>query len=162
LPAVIALIAENAGHVKAVQEMTRNDLDPYMGRAIFADGVATVLASSVGGPPTTTYAENISILAVTRVYSTDPYYVTAGVAIVVGLGPRLGALVYVIPAGVVAGITVIWYGVISLLGARIWVENRVDFGNALALVPIAAGLMAGIGNVSLSLTDSFQVSGIAL
>ncbi|KUP97169.1 uracil-xanthine permease family protein [Thermobifida cellulosilytica] len=162
LPAVIALIAENAGHVKAVQEMTRDDLDPYMGRAILADGVATVLASSVGGAPTTTYAENIGVMAVTRVYSTAAYYVAAVVAILVGLCPKFGALVYAIPEGVIGGITVILYGMIGLLGAKIWVENRVDFANPLVLVPIAAGLIAGIGNVSLTFTDSFQISGIAL
>ncbi len=63
LPAVIALVAENAGHVKAVGEMTKRNLDPVMGRAVFADGVGTVLASSVGGSPTTTYAENIGVMA---------------------------------------------------------------------------------------------------
>ncbi|MEY9212868.1 nitrate reductase [Thermobifida halotolerans] len=162
LPAVIALIAENAGHVKAVQEMTRDDLDPYMGRAILADGVATVLASSVGGAPTTTYAENIGVMAVTRVYSTAAYYVAAVVAILFGLCPKFGALVAATPEGVIGGITVILYGMIGLLGAKIWVENRVDFGNPLVLVPIAAGLIAGIGNVSVAFTESFQISGIAL
>jgi xanthine/uracil permease len=87
LPAVIALIAENTGHVKAVAEMTKRDLDPYMGRAIAADGVATVVATSVGGSPTTTYAENIGVMAATRVYSTAAYYVAAVVAILLGLCP---------------------------------------------------------------------------
>ena len=77
LPGVIALIAENTGHVKAVAEMTKTDLDPVMGRAIAADGVGTVLASAVGGSPTTTYAENIGVMAATRVYSTAAYYVAA-------------------------------------------------------------------------------------
>src|SRR4051795_615059 len=93
LPAVIALIAENAGHVKAVGEMTKRDLDPLLGRAIFADGVGTVVASSVGGSPTTTYAENIGVMAATRVYSTAAYYVAAIVAILLGLCPKFGALV---------------------------------------------------------------------
>ena len=70
LPGVIALIAENTGHVKAVAEMTGDDLDPYMGRAIGADGFATALASAFGGSPTTTYAENIGVMGATRVYST--------------------------------------------------------------------------------------------
>src|SRR4051795_446703 len=88
LPAVIALIAENTGHVKAVAEMTGSDLDPYMGRAIAADGVGTALASAVGGSPTTTYAENIGVMAATRVYSTAAYYVAAVVAILFGLSPK--------------------------------------------------------------------------
>jgi uracil-xanthine permease len=162
LPAVIALIAENTGHVKAVAEMTKADLDPYMGRAIAADGVGTVIASSVGGSPTTTYAENIGVMAATRVYSTAAYYVAAIVAIVFGLSPKFGALVSSVPGGVLGGITVVLYGMIGLLGAKIWKENGVDFGNPINLVPVAAGIVIGIGDVKLVFTDSFTLSGIAL
>ena len=84
LPAIIALIAENTGHVKAVAEMTGADLDHVMGRAIAADGVATAVASSVGGSPTTTYAENIGVMAATRIYSTAAYVVAAFIAIIFG------------------------------------------------------------------------------
>jgi uracil-xanthine permease len=162
LPAVIALIAENAGHVKAVGEMTKRDLDPLLGRAIFGDGVATVVASSVGGSPTTTYAENIGVMAATRVYSTAAYYVAAIVAILLGLCPKFGALVASTPGGVLGGITVILYGMIGLLGAKIWKENRVDFANPINLVPLAAGIIIGIGNVALVFTDTFSLTGIAL
>ncbi|MFC7594435.1 uracil-xanthine permease family protein [Terrabacter sp. GCM10028922] len=162
LPAVIALIAENTGHVKAVAEMTKADLDPYMGRAIAADGVGTALASSVGGSPTTTYAENIGVMAATRVYSTAAYYVAAAVAIVFGLSPKFGALVASVPGGVLGGITVVLYGMIGLLGAKIWKENGVDFGNPINLVPVAAGIVIGIGNVSLVFTSDFSLGGIAL
>ena len=162
LPAVIALIAENTGHVKAVAEMTKTDLDPVMGRAIAADGVGTVLATSVGGSPTTTYAENIGVMAATRVYSTAAYYVAAIVAILFGLSPKFGALVASTPGGVLGGITVVLYGMIGLLGAKIWKENNVDFGNPINLVPVAAGIIIGIGNVSLTFSDEFSLSGIAL
>jgi uracil-xanthine permease len=162
LPAVIALIAENTGHVKAVAEMTKADLDPYMGRAIAADGIGTVIASSVGGSPTTTYAENIGVMAATRVYSTAAYYVAAIVAIVFGLSPKFGALVASVPGGVLGGITVVLYGMIGLLGAKIWKENGVDFGNPINLVPIAAGIVIGIGGVSLVFTSDFTLGGIAL
>jgi uracil-xanthine permease len=162
LPAVIALIAENTGHVKAVAEMTDRDLDPVMGRAIAADGVGTVLASAVGGSPTTTYAENIGVMAATRVYSTAAYYVAALVAIVFGLSPKFGALVSATPGGVLGGITVVLYGMIGLLGAKIWKENRVDFANPVNLVPVAAGIIIAIGNTSLKITDNFELSGIAL
>jgi xanthine/uracil permease len=131
LPGVIALIAENTGHVRAVAEMTGDNLDPYMGRAIFADGLGTALASSVGGSPTTTYAENIGVMAAT-------------------------------PGGVLGGITVVLYGMIGLLGAKIWLENRVNFANSINLVPIAAGLIAGIGGVTMGFGSSFSLSGIAL
>jgi uracil-xanthine permease len=162
LPAVIALIAENAGHVKAVAEMTGADLDPVMGRAIAADGVGTVIASAVGGSPTTTYAENIGVMAATRVYSTAAYYVAAIVAIGFGLSPKFGALVASTPGGVLGGITVVLYGMIGLLGAKIWKENDVDFGNPVNLVPLAAGIVIAIGNTSIRFTDTFTLGGIAL
>jgi uracil-xanthine permease len=162
LPAVIALIAENTGHVKAVAAMTETDLDPYLGRAIAADGVGTVLASAVGGSPTTTYAENIGVMAATRIYSTAAYFVAAIVAILFGLCPKFGALVAATPGGVLGGITVVLYGMIGLLGAKIWIENRVDFGDPVNLVPVAAGIILAIGNVTLKITDDFPLQGIAL
>jgi uracil-xanthine permease len=162
LPAVIALVAENTGHVKAVAAMTKRDLDPYMGRAIAADGVGTVLASAVGGSPTTTYAENIGVMAATRVYSTAAYYVAAIVAILLGLCPKFGALIFAIPGGVLGGITVVLYGMIGLLGVKIWKENRVDFANPINLVPLAAGIIIAIGNVTMVFSDTFSLGGIAL
>jgi uracil-xanthine permease len=162
LPAVIALIAENTGHVKAVAEMTHRDLDPVMGRAIAADGIGTVIASAVGGSPTTTYAENIGVMAATRVYSTAAYYVAAVVAILFGLCPKFGAVVSATPGGVLGGITVVLYGMIGLLGAKIWKENGVDFANPVNLVPVAAGIIIAIGDTSLKLSDNFSLSGIAL
>ncbi len=162
LPVVIALIAENTGHVKAVAEMTREPLDAYMGRAIAADGGASVLATAVGAGPTTTYAENIGVMAATRVYSTAAYVVAAAVAIVFGLSPKFGAVVSATPGGVLGGITVVLYGMIGLLGAKIWKENNVDFGNPVNLVPLAAGIIIGIGGVSLTFSPEFSLGGIAL
>lgn len=162
LPAVIALLAENTGHVKAVAAMTGADLDPVLGRAIAADGLGTVLASAVGGSPTTTYAENIGVMAATRIYSTAAYYVAAVIAILFGLCPKFGQLVAATPGGVLGGITVVLYGMIGLLGAKIWVESRVDFGDPVNLVPVAAGIILAIGNVTLKITDKFPLSGIAL
>jgi uracil-xanthine permease len=162
LPGVIALVAENTGHVKAVAEMTGQDMDPYMGRAIGADGLATAFASAFGGSPTTTYAENIGVMGATRVYSTAAYYVAAGVAVLLGLCPKFGAIVNATPGGVLGGITVVLYGMIGLVGAKIWVENKVDFGDPVNLVGLAAGIIAGVGGVSLVFSDDFQLSGIAL
>ena len=162
IPAVIALVAENTGHVKAVAEMTGHDLDPVMGRAIAGDGIGTAVAATFGGSPTTTYAENIGVMAATRVYSTAAYYVAAAVAILFGLSPKFGALVASIPGGVLGGITVVLYGMIGLLGAKIWKENGVDFANPINLVPLAAGIVIGIGDVKMKVSDDFTLSGIAL
>lgn len=162
LPVVIALIAENTGHVKAVAEMTGASLDADMGRAIAADGLASTIATAVGAGPTTTYAENIGVMAATRVYSSAAYVVAAVVAIGFGFSPKFGAIISATPGGVLGGITVVLYGMIGLLGAKIWKENGVDFGNPVNLVPVAAGIIIGIGNVSLKFTESFTLSGIAL
>lgn len=162
LPVVIALIAENTGHVKAVAEMTGANLDKDMGRAIAADGMGSVFATFVGAGPTTTYAENIGVMAATRVYSTAAYVVASIVAILFGLSPKFGAVISATPGGVLGGITVVLYGMIGLLGAKIWKENKVDFGNPVNLVPAAAGIIMGVGNVSLQISKDFTLSGIAL
>ncbi|NEB95028.1 uracil-xanthine permease family protein [Streptomyces bauhiniae] len=162
LPGVIALLAENTGHIKAVSEMTGQDLDPVLGRGILGDGLATVVSSAVGGAPTTTYAENIGVMAATRVYSTAAYWTAAAVALVFGLCPKFGALVAATPGGVLGGITVVLYGMIGLLGAKIWIKARVDFSDPVNLVPIAAGAVLGIGGVTLQVTSTFSISGIAL
>jgi len=101
-------------------------------------------------------------MAATRVYSTAAYYVAAMVAIVFGLSPKFGAVIAATPGGVLGGITVILYGMIGLLGAKIWIENRVNFANPVNLVPVAAGIIIAIGNTSLVITDEFELSGIAL
>jgi uracil-xanthine permease len=162
LPVVIALIAENTGHVKAVAEMTGENLDGYMGRAIAADGAASMLATFAGAGPTTTYAENIGVMAATRVYSTAAYAVASLVAILFGFSPKFGAVISATPGGVLGGITVVLYGMIGLLGAKIWKENAVDFGNPVNLVPVAAGVIIGIGDVGLNFGGDFSLSGIAL
>ncbi|WP_219463718.1 uracil-xanthine permease family protein [Nonomuraea rhizosphaerae] len=162
LPAVIALIAENIGHVKAVGEMTGTDVDPYVGRAVAADGVATVVTSAVGGSPTTTYAENIGVMAATKVYSTAAYYIAGVIAILFGLSPKFGALVSATPSGVLGGVTVILYGMIGLLGAKIWIENRVNFADPVNMVPIGAGIILAIGPVKHFISGDFRLEGIAL
>ncbi|SOD88100.1 uracil-xanthine permease family protein [Streptomyces sp. Ag109_G2-15] len=162
LPVVIALVAENAGHIKAVGEMTGHRLDDKLGTAISADGVASMLSTAVGGPPNTTYSENIGVMAATRVYSTAAYWAAAGFALLFGVCPKFGAVVAAIPGGVLGGITVILYGMIGLLGAQIWINAKVDLRNPLNLVPAAAGIIIGVGNVSMKFGEHFTLSGIAL
>jgi xanthine/uracil permease len=162
LPVVIVLIAENAGHVKAVAEMTGADLDKDLGRAFMGDGAATTLAGAFGGAGTTTYAENIGVMAATRIYSTAAYMIAAAAAILFGLCPKFGVLVGSIPAGVLGGVTIVLYGMIAILGAKIWVSNRVDFGQTRNLVPAAAGVILGAGDVTLVVSDKVSFGGIAL
>jgi NCS2 family nucleobase:cation symporter-2 len=150
---VLVLVAENVGHVKTVAAMTGKNLDRYLGRALFADGVATTLAGSGGGTATTTYAENIGVMAASRVYSTLAYWVAAVFAVLLGLCPKFGALAASIPAGVLGGAGVVLYGMIGVLGARIWVQNRVNFSSPTNLLTAGVGLILGIGGFSLVLGD---------
>jgi uracil-xanthine permease len=161
LPVVVVLIAENLGHLKAVAAMTGTDLGPVTGRAIAADGVATALAGIGGGSGTTTYAENIGVMAATRVYSTAAYAVAGVTAILLGFSPKFGALVATVPAGVLGGAGVVLYGLIAVLGARIWVENRVDFRDPLNLLVAAPALIIGTADITLRL-GRFSFGGIAL
>ena len=139
LPAVIALIAENLGHVKAVAEMTKTDLDPCWAAPSPPTASAPSSPARSAASPTTTYAENIGVMAATRVYSTAAYFVAAIVAILLGLIPKFGAIVNATPPAVLGGITLVLYGMIGLLGAKIWKENGVDFGDPVNLVAALGG-----------------------
>ena len=148
IPVVLVLIAENVGHVKAVAAMTGKDLDKQMGNALFADGVATTLAGAGGGSGTTTYAENIGVMAATRIYSTAAYWVAGVGAILLSLSPKFGAILSATPAGVLGGVGVALYGMIGVLGAKIWIENKVNFGDSTNLLIAATTLIIGIADMS--------------
>ena len=163
LPVVLVLIAENTGHIKAVASMTGRNLDKSLGRGYMADGAATMLAGLGGGSGTTTYAENIGVMAASKVYSTAAYWVAGAVAVAFGCIPKLGALINTIPVGVLGGVGTVLYGMIAVLGGRIWVENRVNFNNPVNLLPAAIGLVAGAGNYTISADKgNFVLNGIAV
>jgi uracil-xanthine permease len=161
LPVVFVLVAENVGHVKSVAAMTGKDLDHLTGRALLADGLATTLAGVGGGSGTTTYAENIGVMASSRVYSTAAYWVAAATALVLSLSPKFGEVINTIPAGVLGGATTVLYGMIGVLGARIWVQNKVDFSNPVNLTTAAVALVVGIANYTWTAGD-VTFEGIAL
>ncbi len=161
IPVVLVLVAENVGHIKSVALMTERDLDPVMGRALMADGLATTLAGAGGGSGTTTYAENIGVMAATKIYSTAAYWVAATVALLLSFSPKFGELIATVPRGVLGGAGTVLYGMIGLLGVRIWVQNRVDFGNPINLMTAAIALVVGIADYTWTV-GRFQFAGIAL
>jgi uracil-xanthine permease len=162
VPAVLlVLIAENAGHVKAVGAMTETDLDPLIGRTLMADGAATTLAGAFGGSGMTTYAENIGVMGLTRVYSTLAYVIAGVLAIALALLPKFGAVIAAIPVGVLGGAVTVLFGMIAVLGARIWIEARVDFRDPVNLTTAAVALIVGAGNYTLTWGD-YEFAGIAL
>ncbi len=161
VPVVVVLIAENIGHVKSVAAMTGENLDDVTGRALFADGVATTLAGVGGGSGTTTYAENIGVMAATRVYSTAAYAVAGVVALLLSMSPKFGELINTIPPGVLGGAATVLYGMIGVLGARIWVQNRVDFSDPVNLTTAGIALIVGIANYTW-VAGEMRFEGIAL
>jgi putative pyrimidine permease RutG len=158
-PVAIVLVAENLGHVKAVAAMTGRNLDSYLGRAFLGDGLATMVAGAGGGTGVTTYAENIGVMAVTKIYSTLIFLVAAGAAIVLGFSPKFGALIMTIPEPVLGGLSIVVFGLITATGGRIWVENRVDFSRARNLVTAAVTLTVGAGDLALRF-GGFTLGGI--
>ena len=158
-PVVIILIGENLGHVKAVTAMTGRNLDPYMGQAFLGDGIATMVAGSMGGTGVTTYGENIGVMAATRVYSTLIFAVAAVIAIALGFSPKFGAVIQTIPQPLLGGVSIVVFGLIAVAGARIWVVNNVDFGNNRNLIVAAVTLILGAGDFTLNL-GGFALGGI--
>ena len=158
-PVALILIAENLGHIKAVAGMTGRDMDPWMGRAFVGDGLATMLSGSVGGSGVTTYAENIGVMAVTKVYSTLVFVAAAAIAILLGFSPKFGALIHTIPAPVIGGASIVVFGLIAVAGARIWVQNNVDLGQNGNLITVAVTLVLGAGDFALKI-GSFTMGGI--
>lgn len=155
IPVVLVLVAENIGHVKSVSLMTGRDYDDQIGTALISDGLGTLFAGLGGGSGTTTYAENIGVMAATKVYSTAAYWCAAFFAFLLSLCPKFGAVINTIPAGVLGGVTTMLYGMIGMLGIRIWVENKVDFGKSVNMTVGAIVMIVGIADFT------FAVAGIS-
>jgi uracil-xanthine permease len=158
-PVAIVLVAENLGHVKAISAMTGRDFDPLLGRAFLADGLATIIAGFGGGTGVTTYAENMGVMAVTRVFSTLVFVVAGCVALALGFSPKFGALILTLPGPVIGGLALVVFGLIAATAGRIWVENRVDFSDARNLITVAVALTAGAGDLTVRI-GSFALGGI--
>jgi NCS2 family nucleobase:cation symporter-2 len=162
LPVVLVLVAENVGHVRSVAHLVEDpSINDRTGSALLADGLATALAGAGGGSATTTYGENIGVMTATRVFSTAAYWVAGTVAVLLSLSPKFGAVLNTIPAGVLGGVTVALYGLIGLIGVKIWIDNRVDFSRPVNQYPAAVALIIGIGDLTLS-AGSMTFTGIAL
>jgi uracil-xanthine permease len=158
-PVAIILVAENLGHLKAVEAMTGRSLDRFLGRAFLGDSLATIVSGFGGGTGVTTYAENIGVMAATKVYSTLLFVVAAIVSVLLGFSPKFGALILSIPTPVTGGLSIVLFGLIATMAGRIWVENSVDFSSPRNLITVAAALTAGAGDLTLKF-GAFTMGGI--
>jgi putative pyrimidine permease RutG len=158
-PVAVILVAENLGHVKGLAAMTGRNFDPLMGRAFMADGIATMVSGAGGGTGVTTYAENMGVMAVTRIYSTLVFVVAALVALALGFSPKFGALILTLPVPVIGGLALVVFGLIAATGGRIWVQSKVDFSRPRNLITAGVALTAGAGDLTLSIAG-FKMGGI--
>jgi len=161
LPVIVVLLAENVGHVTSVGTMTGKNLDHMIGRTLTADGLATALSATFGGSPTTTYGENIGVMSATRVYSTAAYWVAGIVAIGLAMSPKIGELINTIPPGVLGGVTFVLYGLIAIVGFRMWVDGAVDFSRPKNQLTAGVALVIAIADLHWQL-GGFSFTGIAL
>ena len=158
-PVAFILVAENLGHFKAVEGMTKAKVTPYMGRAFFADGLATTFSAGFGGTGVTTYAENIGVMAVTKVYSTTIFVIAGIVAILLGLSPKFGAIIQTIPPALLGGASIVVFGLITIAGVKIWIDSHIDFSKNHNLIIAAVTIIMGTGNFNLQL-GGFDLGGI--
>jgi len=161
-PMFVVLVAENKGHIAAISSYMGRDLNPQLGRAYLGDALATFISAVGGGTPQTTYAENMGVMAITRVFSTYNFIMAAAAAILLGLCPKFGALIETIPKPVLGGVSLILYGLITLMGVRIWIDAKLDFSDTRNLVVAGASLIAATGLGVKGLTiGGINIAGIA-
>lgn len=158
----IVLVAENAGHVYAISGLMKRDLSGYLGRTFMGDGLGTMLSALFGGTGETTYAENIGVMGITRVFSIPVYVVAAVVAILLGFVPKFGGLVNSIPASVLGGIGLYLFGLIAAIGGKIWVDGRVDFSNRANLATVAIPLILAASGADIKAGNSFEINNLGL
>ncbi|KAF2075322.1 hypothetical protein CYY_003351 [Polysphondylium violaceum] len=153
-PVAIILAAENIGHIKAVGAMTgkggqgdSSSLDSLIGRAFLGDSLATVIAASFGGVGTTTYAENIGVMSITKIFSTLNFLLAACISIILGVLPIFGAVIQTIPPGVFGGLSIILFGIVGITGAKLWINAKVDFSKPRNLLTAGICIVLGGGMV---------------
>lgn len=164
VPVAIVTLAEHIGHQLVLCKVVNRDLvaDPGLDRSILGDGVSIIIASLIGGPPTTTYGENIGVLAITRAYSV---YVIGGAgvfAICFSCIGKISAFLSSIPQAVMGGVSIILFGIIAASGLRMLVEHKIDFGENRNLLISSVILVIGIGGAFIKFTPEFELSGMAL
>ncbi|MGE7667211.1 solute carrier family 23 protein [Ureibacillus composti] len=164
VPIVIVTISEHIGHQLVLGKVVNRNYikDPGLHRSLLGDGLGTFVSAFIGGPPKTTYGENIGVLAITRVFSVYVILGAAVLAIIFSFAGKAMALVQTIPTAVLGGISILLFGIIASSGLRMLVENNIDFGNNRNMVIASVILVVGIGGAALRFSESFSIEGMAL
>lgn len=163
VPAALVTIAEHLGDVFVLSKVVGREFykEPGLKRTLLGDGLATSLAGILGGPPNTTYGENVGVLAISRVYSVQVVRLAAVFAILLSFVPKVGALLQTIPTPVMGGISLVLFGVIASSGIRTLVESGIDFGDKRNLMIASVILVLGIGGAQLEI-GPVNLQGMAL
>ena len=164
-PIALATMMEHVGDISAIGATTKNNFiaDPGLDRTIMGDGLATMLAAAVGAPANTTYGENTGVLALSRVFDPLVIRIAACFAIFLSFFPAFAEVIRSIPAGIIGGVSLILYGMISAIGVRNVVENQVDFTKSRNLIIAAVILVSALGfNFSEAGGISFAVAGTTI
>ena len=164
IPVTIVPIAEHIGHQLVLSKVVNKDLieDPGLDRSMFGDGIATMIAACLGGPPSTTYGENIGVLAITRAFSIYVFIGAACFAILFGFCGKISVLLSTIPTPVMGGVSILLFGIIASSGLRMLIENKVDFKTKRNLIISSVILIIGIGGMAIHVDDLFSLEGMAL
>ena len=145
-PVAFVVIIEHIGHLLVINQVTGKDFTPMLPESLFGDGLATAISGAIGGTPSTTYAENIGVMAVTRVYSTQLFWFAGGFAIIIGgFVPKFSAAISSIPTPVMGGISLLLFGLIAASGLRLLAESGIDFSHSRNLIMASVVLTVGIG-----------------
>ncbi|WP_179887025.1 solute carrier family 23 protein [Bacillus sp. AFS088145] len=164
VPVAIVTISEHIGHQVVLGSVVEKDLikDPGLDKSLFGDAVSTMIAGLIGGPTTTTYGENIGVLAITRAYSVYVFIGAAILAISFGFIGKISAVISSIPTPVMGGISILLFGIIASSGLRVLVENKTDFAKQRNLVIASVILVLGIGGAAVHIGKQFALEGMAL
>ena len=164
VPIAIVTISEHIGHQLVLGKIVERDYiqNPGLNRSLLGDGLGTLISGLIGGPPKTTYGENIGVLALTRVYSVYVILGAAVFAIAISFLGKVMALIATIPTAVLGGVSILLFGIIASSGLRMLVDHKIDFGNQRNLVIASVILIIGIGGASIKFSDTFQIEGMAL
>jgi uracil permease len=148
-PIAFVTMTEHFGHVMVLNELTKRDYfkDPGLDRTLSGDGVAQIIAGIVGGPPVTSYGENIGVMAITKVHSIFVIAGAAAFAVILSFVGKMSGLIHSIPTPVIGGVSFVLFGVIASAGLKIIVQNQIDFDKKRNLLISSVILVVGIGNL---------------
>lgn len=163
LPVILVITSEHIGHQVVTSKIVGRDLleDPGLHRSLFGDNFSTMVSGLLGSVPTTTYGENIGVMAVTKVYSVRVIGGAAVLSIICSFVGKLSALIQTIPGPVIGGISFLLYGMIGTSGIRILVDSQVDYGKSKNLIMTSVIFVAGLSGITLKI-GNVQLTGMVL